>query len=242
LVGMRIARYASCVEEVGRCPDRDVPNGKGIAAIVVSGKRANERMNVMRKMMVAGLAVASLFVAASAMADGDSLGAQGQIAISSDLQLSFTSSKDKPPQGDAGDATTTIVVQPALDYFVMDNLSIGGWVGYASSSQGDAKNSAFGLGPRVGYSIPITETIAFWPKLGVGYYSVSMDSGQPDSSSVSGNKMTLEVFAPVAISPAPHFFIGIGPAFQTDLSSKVEGNDANKNTTFGVVTRVGGYF
>ncbi len=194
---------------------------------------------MMREFMVAGLAVASLLVAGSALADGTGLGQSGQLAISSDLQLSIESTKSKPPSGPSPDATTTITIQPAADYFVTDGLSVGGFVGYTSTSQSGAKSHAIGIGPRVGYALPISDQLAFWPRLGLAYYSVSFDVA---GMSVSGSKMTMDVYAPLEIIPADHFFIGIGPMFSTDLSSKAESQDYDKDTTFGVTTQLGGYF
>lgn len=189
----------------------------------------------MKKFTVACVAFASVMAFAGAASAQEALGEEGQIAISSDLQLSFTSSKSTPPVGDAGDAVTTIVIKPALDYFVMESLSLGGHLGYAQTGSGDDKISGIGVGVRVGYAIPIADMVAFWPKAGIGYQTVSMGD-------FSGNKMALEVFAPFAISPAEHFFVGIGPMLSMDLSSKMEGEDANKDTTFGLMTQVGGYF
>lgn len=200
----------------------------------------------MKKFTVACVAFAAVFAFAGTAAAED-LGGEGQIAISSDLQLSFTSTSqslpDSAPEGTPDpDSTTTIVVAPALDYFVAESISIGGQVFYASTSMGDASSSGFGIGPRVGYAIPIGEGLAFWPKLGIAYTSSSYDSGVEGSEKQSGTTMSLEVFAPFAIQPAEHFFVGIGPMLSMDLSNKVEDEDAGKSTTFGVMTQVGGYF
>jgi opacity protein-like surface antigen len=198
----------------------------------------------MKKFTVACVAFASVMAFAGAASAQEALGQEGQIAISSDLQLSFSSTSIKPPEGDSPDSITQIVIQPALDYFVIESLSIGGALGYHQTSQGDAKESGIDIGVRVGYAIPIADMVAFWPKVGIGYktMSFSMDDGQGGTLDASGNKMALQVFAPFAISPADHFFIGIGPMLSMDLSSKVEDNDAAKLTTFGVMTQVGGYF
>lgn len=189
----------------------------------------------MKKFTVAFVAFAAVVGFAGTASAQEALGAEGQIAISSDLQLSFTSTKVTPPEGDAGDAVTAIQIRPALDYFVMESLSLGGHLGYSSVGSGDDKVSGIGVGVRVGYAIPIADMVAFWPKAGIGYQTVSQGD-------FSGNKMALEVFAPFAISPAEHFFVGIGPMLSMDLSSKMEGEDAAKTTTYGVMTQVGGYF
>ncbi len=194
----------------------------------------------MKKFTVACVAFASVmgFVATASAQD---LGEEGQLAISSDLQLSFTSTSTKAAAEGAEDpdSTTSITIQPAVDYFLMDSLSLGGAIGYQSTSQGDVKSSGILIGPRVGYAIPVGEGMAFWPKLGITYQTMSMDDGTND---MSGNKMSLDVFAPLAIQPAENFFVGIGPVVSMDLSSKIEDEDADKDTTIGITTQVGGYF
>lgn len=194
----------------------------------------------MKKFTVACVAFAAV-TAMAGTAAADDLGGAGQIAISSDLQLSFTSTSTKAAAEGAEDpdSTTVITLRPALDYFVAESISIGGHLGYTSSSTGDLKSSSISIGPRVGYALPLGEGLAFWPKVGITYATLSFDNGQVDGS---GNKMSLDVFAPVAIQPAEHFFIGIGPMVSMDLSSKVEGEDADKQTTIGLMTQVGGYF
>jgi hypothetical protein len=46
----------------------------------------------------------------------------------------------------------------------------------------------------------------------------------------------------VLFHPAPHFFIGGGPMFSTELVSKYESVDQTTFSEFGVQTTVGGYF
>jgi len=197
----------------------------------------------MRKFTVACIAFAVMAVAGTASAQSK-LGEAGQIGIASDFQLELSSTKSKPPSGDAGDALVHIKILPALDYFVSDGLSVGGMVGIDMQKQGDVKAQGIVIGPRVGYALALGDNLAFWPKLGIAYtmLSLSADNGQGGTTDVSGNKMTLEIFAPVTYSPAEHFYIGLGPGFAMDLSSKVEGNDANKDTTMGVMSQVGGWF
>lgn len=192
----------------------------------------------MKKFTVALVAFASVMAVAGTAAAED-LGGEGQIAISSDLQLQFSSTSYKAPEGEDPESSTTIILAPALDYFVTEGVSVGGQVAYMSFSQDETSTSGFGIGPRVGYALPVGEGMAFWPKVGIMYMSTTTEVGDAEAS---GNKMSLEVFAPLAIQPAEHFFIGIGPALSMDLSSKVEDEDAVKETSIGVVTQVGGYF
>lgn len=193
----------------------------------------------MKKLIVAYVAFATATTFAGAASAQEVLGEAGQIAISGDLQLQVSQTKQKPPEGDAPDAETTIRIVPALDYFVVEGVSVGFTVAYLWQKQGDTKASGLGIGPSVGYALPLGEKLAFWPKLGIAYLKVNAEDGE---ESLSGSKLMIDLFAPLAIQPAEHFFIGIGPGFSTDLSSKMEGEDANKSTTVGVGSQVGGYF
>ncbi len=170
----------------------------------------------------------------------------GQIAISGDLQLQFESRSTKAAAGPDPDSQTTITIAPALDYFAIDGLSVGGQLGYSSTSQGDLSASAIIIGPRVGYNLGLTENISLWPRLAFQYRIVNLSRDNPPpatgTTDVSGNKMTVGVDAPILFHPAEHFFIGLGPYFEMDLSSKIEGDDADKDTAFGLKSVVGGWF
>ncbi len=181
-------------------------------------------------------ALLPLSVSSYAWADGaGSFGAQGQIAISSDLQLSIQRITVSPPQGDS-ESSTDIVVQPALDYFVIDNLSVGGVLSLTHSSpeEGDSFFT-FGIGPRIGYNIPINDVLSFWPRAGIVYRRLS----RGDASAYTINT---GIYAPLMIHPVEHFFIGFGPNISTDLVSKMEGENSYKTTAFGLMTAIGGYF
>ena len=52
----------------------------------------------------------------------------------------------------------------------------------------------------------------------------------------------MSAFVPVLFHPVPHFFIGGGPRFSTDLVSKYEDVDQATFSQFGVQTTIGGYF
>lgn len=67
----------------------------------------------------------------------------------------------------------------AVDYELSSHLTIGGaaFLTYSTVSSEGLTGSAFGFGlaPRVGYSLRITDKLAFWPRLGatLAYYSAS---------------------------------------------------------------------
>jgi hypothetical protein len=103
-----------------------------------------------------------------------------------------------------------INIHPALDYFLVTNLSVGGTVGFRYNSGGD---TSFDIGARVGYVLPITGPIGFWPTAGV--YTNYDHTGNHTSST----NATLGIFAPFLWHPVPHFVLGLGPTFNLGLSS-----------------------
>jgi hypothetical protein len=149
-------------------------------------------------------------------------GAVGQIVISSDFngQMGFRSGP--------GDDEFFITLQPALDYFLKENLSLGGHVLLATSLQSGNDPLAVGLGVRGGYNIPLTDKVSVWPKLG-------MAVGHQDGFFADQTYLEISLSAPFLIHFAPHFFVGGGPALITQLGDSTI-------ATLQVSTVVGGYF
>jgi hypothetical protein len=88
----------------------------------------------------------------------------------------------------------TVSVQPALDYFIGNGVSVGGVVGYFHSG-----STTVSFGARAGFNQNLTEKITFWPMAGIyGAYH-------------NGSSVAAEVFAPFLYHPAQHFFLGAGP-------------------------------
>lgn len=163
-------------------------------------------------------------------------GAKGQIAISSDAALTI---QRRTISGAPG-GTTSIQLAPAADYFVAPNLSLGGFVGFDYTTSGDNSSSRFSIGPRIGYNIPFSDLVSFWPKLGFSFASTSstiaVTTGPTTTSTTtSSTAFALNLYAPVMFHPVRHFFAGFGPFLDTDLSG-----DA-KATVFGAKLTIGGW-
>lgn len=169
----------------------------------------------------------------------DRFGMAKSLAISSDAALSIQNTSLSGVDG----STTTITLAPAVDYFVIQNLSVGGSVSFVyAAPPGDGHSTSFGVGPRVGYNIPFSDLISFWPKAGlsINHTNVSTTAqatpATPATSvSVSNTALALNLFVPVMFHPAPHFFAGFGPFLDADLSGD------NKATTFGGKLTLGGW-
>jgi hypothetical protein len=151
-------------------------------------------------------------------APGGGFGAPGQWVISGDFNAHFNT----------GDRWQ-IRVHPALDYFLVPNVSVGGVFGLSYTS-GDANNPSqtnIDVGARAGFNLNINDRMSFWPTAGI---FVSHVSGHPDT-----NTTTLGIFAPFLFDLAPHLFIGVGPSFSLGLAGGA-GNG------WGIDTTVGGWF
>ena len=119
----------------------------------------------------------------------------------------------------------------AFDIFVIDQLSVGGTLAYASwSDDDDSDFSAFILHPRVGYFIPISRVFGFWPRGGFTYHNYGDDADE------DGIALTVEGM--FTVTPVPHFGFLFGPLL--DLSISGERNNLDrKYRVFGIA---GGLF
>ena len=183
-------------------------------------------------------------------------GGPGTFAVSNDANVSIIGQS----VSNNGGSSWTLSLAPAADYFVMQGLSLGGQISYTHSSETSGSGTmngaavpsttistnTFGIGPRVGYNIPFNDVVSFWPKLGLVFSDTSV-GGQGGAPGSSGNTFDLVIFAPFLFHPAQHFFVGIGPYFQTDLTSSasaagVSQTNVPKTTSYGLQFTVGGWF
>jgi hypothetical protein len=226
----------------------------------------------MHKRVFGCLVVATFAVPAAAWADAPRFGGAGQLAITDDQPLgaavgatglitptppgsNSTASFEYATVSDNGGSGTSFVVAPAADYFVISGLSLGANVifGVLSPAHGNTgsgvSETLFGIAPRVGYALALTDTIAFWPKVYFGYLTLSVSSsgGNGVANPSSGENATaIGIFAPFMFQPAPHFLLGIGPNFSTQLSNNQTSGGTStpqpKVTQVGVQATIGGWF
>jgi hypothetical protein len=195
----------------------------------------------MRNLGFLALAFGSLMLTAgSAAAQGgpssdnqqdNGFGRASVLAFSSDSALTIQHSSQD---------VTTIQLAPSADYFIIDNLSLGGFISFDYSKSGAGDGSRIGVGPRVGYNIKLSDMLSIWPKAGFAFAhssaTVSAQAGGVEVSETrSGNALAMNLFAPLMVHPAPHFFGGFGPFLDVDLS----GDD--RVTMFGAKLTLGGW-
>ncbi|MEY4578480.1 MAG: hypothetical protein RL701_3183 [Pseudomonadota bacterium] len=159
-------------------------------------------------------------------------GHANELAISSDAAVTIQHSSDD---------VTTIQLAPSADYFIIDNLSVGGVISVDYSRSGNSDGIRFGIGPRVGYNFGLSDTFSIWPKAGLAYahsnVSTTVDVAGPASIETSrdANALALNLFVPFMVHPARHFFAGFGPFLDTDLSGD------HRVTVFGGKLTIGGW-
>lgn len=160
-------------------------------------------------------------------------GTQGQIAISSEAGATFTHTSISGVE----DATTTLTLRPGVDYFVITGLSVGVFVGLDRQSSPTGSSTSFGVGPRVGYDFAFSDIFSLWPKAGLSYNHTNLEIDASESlpgGETSNDAVALNLFAPF-LYHTQHFFAGVGPALDADLSGD------QKATTLAVRVTLGGW-
>lgn len=167
-------------------------------------------------------------------------GAAGQVVVMAGfgLELDYTSLLG----GAASRFGTSI--SPGLDVFVVDRLSVGAslYVSHVidraeNTAQGpfERKATTVGIGPRIGYAVPLGRYFSLYPRFTFGFRYVSVDrAGNGASPFISGS-------APLLVHPSESFFVGIGPSFFHEISM---GGAAERKTqtTASFETVVGGHW
>lgn len=136
---------------------------------------------------------------------------------------------------------TGFYINPRLHYFVIDNLSIGGellFATFSGKSIRDIRNvntnatnttevelstapTGFGLMPMIGYNIALGDKVSLWPQGGIGFrrfgYTEPQNAPNPDIET-SETWWFVNVDVPFLIHIAPHFELGAGPGATFTLS------------------------
>lgn len=220
----------------------------------------------MRKLITITTFMTATLAAGSALAQVEDFGKSGTMAFSAERLFAFqkTNVDFELPNGTSRDLDRTgfgigwgAPVYPfalprfGFDFFVIDNLSVGGSLGYANLDDDDGDpdtdddTSIFLFAPRVGYWVGIGSVVGFWPRGGFSYHSLNPPGGNNDES---GLALTLE--AMFAIGPVEHFAFLVGPTLDLDfVGSRERGCGAApfddecdvKYTTFGIQFGVMGW-
>lgn len=211
----------------------------------------------------------------------DNLGAEGQVVIGVDRVMGLsidsvkTTTKDATGKdvdvkdksttfalfGNAGGSQSALLPRLALDYFVVEGVSIGGsfvFISTSTSNEVDGTSTdgptttSFLFHPRVGYAMAFDETFSFWPRLGVTYANTKTTTKAvapaTDDTEEKWNGFNLTAEANIGISPFSNFAFLIGPFLEFPLSGTAEQCQGSCNsvdaklTSFGITTSLVGYF
>jgi hypothetical protein len=133
----------------------------------------------------------------------------------------------------------TASISPSLEAFILPRLSLGSALGIAFESSDSAHAVGFGAWPRVGYVVPFSRDLVFWPRAGVELSTSTITVGNESSRSQG---VALALYAPLSLLPLPHIEIGFGPTFFADIVRRSSGGvDAPKGTSLGLAIEIGGW-
>lgn len=131
----------------------------------------------------------------------------------------------------------------AFDYFIVERVSVGGALGWASVSLEDApadSASAFIFAPRGGYAYMFGKAVGIWPRGGLTYHSAGVDPGPSES----GLALTFEGM--FVFVPAEHFAVLAGPTFDLDflgsLDPEAGPSRSRRYRTFALQVGLSGWF
>lgn len=166
--------------------------------------------------------------------------------------------------GMTGATSTGMVPRLALDFFVVESISVGGSLVYVSQTGETEQESAgttttsdnptistFVIAPRVGYAMQFDETFSIWPRAGITYFNQKTETtgatGGDTTETYSGLDLTLEGM--LGISPISNFAILVGPYLDLGLSgtAKQESGGTSqeadlKATSYGLAVSILGYY
>lgn len=109
----------------------------------------------------------------------------------------------------AGVATPYLMPRLGFDYFVIDNLSLGGSLGFGDVDPEGNNNSTSGalVAFRVGYAIEFSKVFGFWPRGGFTYRNFG-----------SNEEFALDLEANFYAAPVEHFAITFGPLMDLGIA------------------------
>jgi len=168
-------------------------------------------------------------------------GDKGVISPLGSISLGYTSYN--------GGSTTNFTFAPGLLYFVIDNLAVGGQIQLNFQSGGGPRTVGFGLGPMVGYNIPLDSRFSIFPSGGLSLnVNNNSLSGPGPSTSATNTSLYFDANVPF-LYHVGNYYLGVGPNLFVSLySSAATGGplgtasrSASRNVAVGVSTVLGGW-
>ena len=180
----------------------------------------------MRKALSALLGAAAIFGSSQAMAQD--FGAQGDVSFAADRLMGFyliLEPNDRTALGlgiPAGGAFPYTSPRLGVDFFVIDQLSVGFQLGFFSEDDddgGDAFNG-FMFHGRVGYAAAFGESFGIWPRGGITFSDVEDN----DEIALTGEAMFY-------FDPVDNFGFLFGPTLDLGLAG-----DGDESVVIGLIS------
>ncbi len=144
-------------------------------------------------------------------------------------------------------------LQVGADYFVASHFSFGAVLTLTHSESSGAyllggapyrgSHDTDGVGARVGVEIRLGTYVSIWPRGTFGFAVDGHDiESQGQANKGNDSRVFADLYVPLLVHPARHFFVGFGPDAYTDLSRTVTpGNGSNPANSYGAGLIVGGW-
>ena len=107
----------------------------------------------------------------------------------------------------------------AIDYELSSHLTFGAaafvsWNSIATAGGSELSGFGFGLAPRVGYTLGLTDRLSFWPRAGV---TLAYMSASPDSSPGTVSVTSKVTYVPLWVNVEPMLVYTVDPHFSFTL-------------------------
>ena len=177
----------------------------------------------------------------------DAFGKKGQLVLTMGTDASAFYRSYSHGKG----SRTDLSLSPSFDYFAADDISVGldASVSYTSGMSLDSAGATrfsstnFGVAPRLGGNVVLSEFASIWFLGELGYGVVEQSLSSESGSNVHTRHRTwFAISTPVLLHPSRHFFVGAGPFLFHELSDKDQVNAEIDATNIGLSLIIGGYF
>jgi Outer membrane protein beta-barrel domain len=200
------------------------------------------------------LTAALLTLCAASSAHAQELGQAGNLALSIERVFGFyvdNQTVDLGPVDAEADYTDlslgwnhppSPLTAPRLgvDYFLNENLTLGGSFGVFSLNEDTAAGGTDVTGilfaARMGYALRLGHSFSFWPRGGFTYTNINADVNAADR-----NLLALTLEGMFTMSPADGWAVLAGPIIDIGITGEAADNDLSE-TCFGVMFGLLGYF
>jgi hypothetical protein len=150
--------------------------------------------------------------------------------------------------GDGYDTLVETHFGPSLDLFVLRHLSWGMNLQLAYDYvRSGGSSSLVQIAPRIGYSLPIGDSLVLWPRVGLALGQRNLDAEVPSGPGASSQVtfhhriVSTTLYVPLHVFVLSHIAIGFGPTLAIQLWDHGDGGDHPRTTTLGADFEIAGW-